>query len=380
MKATASYLFAVAAAASLAAGCRDVKGEARPTPRPVKVMEARAPEPATGARYSVSIQPYEQIALAFKSGGYVESVLRRQSADGRSRLLQAGDYVRAGTVIAQVRQADYRERVAQATSSLHELEASQVKAQADLDRAHYLFAANALTRPERDAAQASFDANTARIASARASINLAEIALREAAIVTPSDGVILERKVEIGTLVGSGTTAFLLGEVGVVKAVFGVPDSMVHRITTGQPLAITTEAFPGSRFNGKVTNVAPSADSQSRVFDIELSIPNRDGRLRPGMIGAVELPGPVSTGEADLSRLTAVPLSAIVRSDKNGGEYSLFVVEGRGDQLVAHARAVTLGPVLGNLVAITSGLQPRERVVIMGASLVIDGEPIRVIP
>ncbi len=366
-----------AALAGASVGCKEVKGEARPTPRPVKVLETKAPEVPSGARYAVSIQPYEQIALSFKGSGYVESVLRRKGADGRSRPLQAGDFVTAGTTVARVRQDDYRERVGQATFSLQELEVAQAKAKVDLDRALFLFGADAMTKPERDSAQAIFDQGAARVAAAKTQLNLAANALQDASLVAPVGGVILERKVETGALVSVGSIGFTLGNVSAVKAIFGVPDSVVHRIAPGQKLTVTTEAFHGRQFEGTVTKVAPSADSQTRVFDIEVTIPNRDGRLRPGMIGAVEL----AAGAERITAMaeSALPLSAIVRSPKNAAEYTVFVVDGRGDEVTAHARAVTLGPVQGNMVTVTRGLKAGERVIVMGASLVNDGETVRVI-
>ena len=374
-----SSLMAAVGCAALLAGCREVQGKTAPPARPVRVVEARTPDAPTGVRYSVSIQPYEQIPLAFKSGGYVDAVLRRPGADGRPRALQAGDVVRAGTVLARVREADYRERVTQAASSLRELEAAQTKAALDLDRAQYLFAAEALTKPERDAARAAFDAGAARLQYARAQVSLAEIALRESALVAPATGIILERKIETGSLVNAGSVGFVLGDVSAVKAVFGVPDSVVHRIALGQAIDVTSEAFHGQRFTGRITTVAPSADSQSRVFDIEVTIPNADGRLRPGMIGSVELAGDASVRDVLAPDATAVPLTAIVRSAKAAGEYTVFVVDGSARQ-VARARTVTLGPVRGNLVSISRGLAAGEHVVVMGASLLVDGEAVKVIP
>jgi RND family efflux transporter MFP subunit len=372
-------LAAMAAAAMLSTACRDVHGEAAAAPpRPVKVMDVRAAEAPAGIRYAVSIQPYEQIPLAFKAGGYIDEVAQRRGADGRQRALQAGDAVRAGTLLARVREADYRERVNQAAASLRELEASQTKAQLDLDRARTLFAAQALTKPDLDAAQNAFDATAARIASAHANIELARISLRDTALVAPRNGVILERKIEVGSLVGAGSLGFVLGDVAVVKAIFGVPDSLVHRIALGQRLDVTTEAFHGSGFPGRVTAISPSADPQSRVFDIEVSIANADGRLRPGMIGAVEVVADAAA-PAD-GGAPAIPLSAIVRSETRPNQYAAFVVDEDRDHATVHARSVTLGGVQGNLVAVMTGLKSGERVVVMGATLLKDGDAVRVIP
>jgi RND family efflux transporter MFP subunit len=160
---------------------------------------------------------------------------------------------------------------------------------------------------------------------------------------------------------------------------FGVPDSLVGRLRTGQPLRVTAEAYRGVKFSGRITAISPSADAQSRVFDIEVSIPNADGRLRPGMIGAVDVSAETPSVPALESGAPAIPLTAIVRADKPD-QYSVFIVDGSDDRPTVHGRDVTLGSVQGNLVAVTSGLSAGERVVVMGASLLKDGETVRVIP
>ena len=76
----------------------------------------------------------------------------------------------------------------------------------------------------------------------------------------------------------------------------------------------------------------------------------------------------------------AVPLSAIVRSPSNPDAYNVFVVQPVGDRAIAKVRPVELGPAAGNAVALTRGVEPGERVIVMGASLVSDGESVRVIP
>ncbi|HJZ78303.1 MAG TPA: efflux RND transporter periplasmic adaptor subunit, partial [Vicinamibacterales bacterium] len=268
----------------------------------------------------------------------------------------------------------------QATASLSELEATQVKAVRDRERARALFAAEALTKPDLDAAEAAHDANVARLASARAQIELADIALRDTALTAPATGVILDRKIETGSLVGSGTTGFVLGDIRVVKAIFGVPDALVSRITLGQALEVTSDAFPGKRFTGRVTAVSPAADQQTRVFDIEISIANADGRLRPGMIGGVEIVADAARGMAANAGDVAVPLAAIVRAAGGGDHYAVFVAEGPADKAIVHSRTITLGRVTGNLVSVNDSVRAGERVVVMGASLLKDGEEVRVIP
>jgi multidrug efflux system membrane fusion protein len=365
-------------AAAAAAGCAAPSAVERPVARAVRVVEARPAEAPRGLRYAATVHPIDEVALALKAQGYVTSLHQRRGIDGTLRVLQPGDVVRAGTELVRLRDAEYRERLHQAEGALQEVEASLEQAGLDLDRARQLFAAESLTKPDLDAAQGAYDMARARLASARAQVESARLALDDCVLVAPADGVVLERRLETGMLAGPGTVAFVMARVRVVKALFGVPDSGVASVALGQQLVMTTEAFPGASFEGFVSSVAPSADPQGRVFAVEVTLDNQDGRLRPGMIGAIEVD--VRSDAASRSAGVAVPLSAIVRSPHDVAGVSVFVADAAGDLVVARARTVTLGPAVGNAVSITSGLQAGERVIAMGATLVSDGEPVRIIP
>jgi multidrug efflux system membrane fusion protein len=294
-----------------------------------------------------------------------------------SRAAQAGDPVTRGTVLARVEDADYRERLNQSRAKLTEAEASAHKARLDLDRAEALFAADSLIKPDLDAARANFESARARVAATQAEMAQAANALRDTALVSPSNGVVLERRVEVGTLVAAGSVGYVLGDIASVKARFGIPDAMVDRITVGEQIEVVVEALAGSTFSGHLTKVAPAADPQSRVFDVEIAIRNRAGRLRPGMIGTVAF-GRNATEPAE--HPLTVPLNAIVKTDVESEGYAVFVLERRDDGEIARARRVQLGDVTGNGVVVTSGITAGDRVIVSGASLVADGDPVRVIP
>jgi RND family efflux transporter MFP subunit len=164
--------------------------------------------------------------------------------------------------------------------------------------------------------------------------------------------------------------------VSAVKARFGIPDAAIATVTLGETIGVTVDAVGETTFTGRVTSVAPTADPQSRVFDVEVTIPNSDGRLRPGMIGSVALGTPATPTAQPL----IVPLSAIVKSAVGSDKYALMVVERNGDAEIARLRTVELGDVTGNGVAVTHGVASGERVVVTGASLLVDGDSVRVIP
>jgi multidrug efflux system membrane fusion protein len=288
--------------------------------------------------------------------------------------------VTRGTVLARVREAEYRQRVDQGRAGLAEAEAGLAKARQDLERARTLFALDSLVKPDLDAAQASFDASQARLAVARADLELANLALRDCALTAPSAGILLERRVEAGALVASGTVGFVLGDISAVKARFGIPDAAIGTLTPGERIGFTVDAVAATSFEGRVTAIAPAADAQSRVFDVEITIPNRDGRLRPGMIGTVTLPATGAALPAASGAAQTVPLTAVVRAKSGSGDYAAFVVERQGGTDVARLRTVRLGDVIGNAIVVRGGLAAGEQVVVSGASLLVDGEPIRVVP
>ena len=374
-KSRTAFLTAAAVLAS-SIGCRHEK-KAERLPTPVHVEPVSVAGLAGGVRYSANVQPNQQVTLMFKSSGYVREIRRVKTGDGQTRNIQAGDTVARGTVLARVREADYIEKVNQARASLAEAAASLRREKLDYDRSNALFQTKSLAKADLDRSKSNYDTAEARVSGAKSQLDAARIALDDTALVAPMNALVLSRTVEEGTLVSAGTQAFTVADLSSVKAVFGVPDVVVRQIAIGQPLSVSVEAIPGQRFAGRITSIAPSAEQKSRVFDVEVSIPNADGRLRSGMIASVETPRVANVAPtAD----PAVPLTAIVKAPGESAGYAVFVLEGAGETARARIRAVKLGDVVGNRIAVTSGLNAGERVVVTGATIVADGDHVRVIP
>jgi RND family efflux transporter MFP subunit len=159
-----------------------------------------------------------------------------------------------------------------------------------------------------------------------------------------------------------------------VKAVFGVPDTAMGHIHLGSPETVTTDAVAGN-FYGHVTSVSPSADPKSRVYSVEVTIPNSDDRLKAGMIASIT----ISAGEMK-KRVTVVPLTAVVRSLDDPNGFAVFLAEGGGDTVKVRMQDVQLGTTYGNLIAVERGLAPGIRVVTTGATMIKDGEQVQIIP
>lgn len=367
----------VALIACLTASCGK-EPSLQKVPRPVRVEVVAPHASIPGTRYSANIEPYEQVAVAFKMGGYVSEIRQAHGSDGRMRNLQEGDRVTRGTVLARVRENDYVEAVNRANAALAGAEAGLRKAALDFERAKRLFENESLTKPDYDAAQAAYEIAQAQAEGARAALAAAKIQLQDTALVAPTDGVILKRLIEVGTLVGAGTVGFVMADTLSVKAVFGVPDLLMRRARLGIRLSITTEAYGTREFPGKITAISPAADPSSRVFDVEVTIPNLQDLLKPGMIASVAVPSE-DDARGPAKPALVVPLNAIVRAETGEG-YAVLVVANENGKQVARRRAVTIGQVYGNRIAILQGLSRGEHVILSGATLVSDGDEVRVIP
>jgi multidrug efflux system membrane fusion protein len=361
-----------------AAGCSGGDSEqAAIPPRPVKVQTLQRPDIAGAFRYSANIEPDSQVVMAAKVGGYVQEILQVRGADGRMRNLQPGDVVAAGTVLARVRDNDYREQVNQARSSLVSAEAGLEKATLDFARAQKLWDAQSLTKPDFDAAKANRDANAGQVEAARAQLALAQIALEDCALKAPSKSVVLNRSIEVGSLVSPGAPVFTLADSSSVKAIFGVPDTVVGRARLGMRLAVTSESFGMTQFWGQITAISPNADPATRVFQLELTIPNARNLLKPGMIASVAIPEQAVSARA--AGIQTVPLGSVVKGASEG-EFAVFVAETENGRNVARRRPIQIGEVYGNMVAVSEGLTPQQQVIVTGASLLTDGEPVQIIP
>ncbi len=324
------------------------------------------------SRYSATVDAATRVDLAFRVGGYVRSIGTVADGSG-SRPLREGDRVRRGTALATLDRTDNGERARQVQAQIEEATAAAAQAERTYARARTLFDKDALAKPELEAAQTALEAARARVAAATAGLRQVESVLGDHTLVAPFDGTLLRKTINVGALAMPGVPAFSLADMRTVKAVFGVPDTVLPDIRAAAIL-VQADAYPGAAFPARLTNVAPVADPRGRVFDVELTIPNGDGRLRPGMVVSVEL-----RREGDAAPELLVPLSAITRPAGGSTGYAVFLVEGQGTAAVVRQREVDLGQLRGNLVHVSRGLRKGDRVVVSGTAFVTDGATVRIV-
>ncbi|MGA8598791.1 MAG: efflux RND transporter periplasmic adaptor subunit [Bryobacteraceae bacterium] len=371
-----------------------------PDPVPVKTETVASQEVRPAWRYSGEIRPDKRVQLAFKEPGYIDALHQLRGGDGRLRDLQVGDEIPAGAVVAHLRRSDYEASLNTAEgqqqsiqgaldaakAELDQVKADQTKADLDFQRAEALYAAKAMTRPDYDAAVAHHAATTASVQAAlqqiearqgqlnaaRAQIVSARINLGDTNLVAPMPGVIVEKEIERGTLVAAGTRAFTLDDTRVVKVAFGVPDSMLVHFSLGSPLPVQIEAVART-FTGHITEIAASANRESRVFNIEVTLPNGDRCLKEGMIAGVRIE------QANAQTVPVVPLTALITAESGSNNYSVFTIREREGKQFAELKSVRVGETVGNSVVIEEGLIPGERIIVNRTNQLSDGRAVRVL-
>jgi RND family efflux transporter MFP subunit len=383
------------------AGCGTKTQRTGPEPVPVVAEIVATQQVQPSWTYSGEIRPDSEVQLAFKEPGYIAALYRVKGVDGRMRDVQIGDEIPAGATLARLRRSDYEASLNSAVgqqlsvqgtldvsqAELSRAKADQAKADLDFERAQALYAAQAMIRPDYDAAvdrhtsaianveaaEYQIEARRGQLSAASAQAVSARINLGDTSLDAPMPGVIVEKSVEPGSLVASGTRAFTLDDTRVVKVNFGVPDSMLARLKLGAQVPVQLDALQGRTFTGQISGISASANRESRVFNIEVTLPNRDRSLRVGMIARIRIE------QANTQTVPLIPLTALMTAESGSNDYSVFTVTERDGKQLAQLKSVRIGETFGKSVVIDEGLTPGEQIVVNRTNQVSDGSLIRVI-
>lgn len=344
----------LAAALSLAlAGCGGgPKPETAAAPQAAPPAPVRAEPVASAAvtqqtRAVGTLAPRDEVRLGFKVGGLVEQVR-----------VDAGDVVRKGEVLAELKRAEVDSAVAQATEAAD-------KARRDLERGRRLRADEVATEEQVENLTTAYNVALANLRTARFNAQYARIE-------APFDGVVFERLVDSGEPVQASQPVLVLGATGsgwIVR--IGLADRDAVRVDKGARASVTFDAFPGRVFDGTVTRVGAAADRFTGTFEVEVEVAPGGARFARGLVAKVALPlAQLSDVAADA---TVVPVAAIVEAD--GPRATVYVIDRAAN--VARRKDVTLGPILGEQVVVTAGLTVGEPIVVDGAAWLTDGRAVR---
>ncbi|MCL2001597.1 MAG: efflux RND transporter periplasmic adaptor subunit [Planctomycetes bacterium] len=346
----------------------------------VAVETARVKKADLGDRmvFTGSIQAEERYDAAPKIAGIIRQIN-----------FNVGDKVQRGDILAVLDDDEHILSVEQAEASLkvaeagaNDAESQLIIAKRDFDRTQNLLREKVVSVQEFDRADATYKAQQAKYETAIAQVELARASLKAAQVrlgytrvaaewdTGASQRVIGQRYVDAGALVNVTIPILSVLDINTVRAVISVSEKEYPRITQGDPVLVTTDAFPGRRFQGRVSRIPEELGLLTRGAEVEVAVNNPDSALKPGMFVRADIEFSRRLGAA------AAPLEAVVRRDD--GSRGMFVVD--ADRSSVSFQPITEGVVDGKLVELVDGgdLLDRE-VVILGQHLLKDGAAIRVV-
>jgi RND family efflux transporter MFP subunit len=262
-----------------------------------------------------------------------------------------GDFVKKGDIIARIDIRDYENALASVSAS-YEL------ADRNLDRIKELHSKDLVSKAELDRAQSE----AARL---EAAFKTAELNLQRTSIKAPFSGTINQLDAKKGLLLNVGELVAIILDISSVKVSVGIPESDVDAVRKLKNFNVTIDALGGKTVKGRKIFLSKSPDSRARLYELQLRVDNPGEKILPGMFARV------SIVKEEVADGVSVPLYAVVNRD----DENFVFVENEG---TAHVRMVEMGIVEGWLIQITKGLEPGERVVVVGHRSLDEGQGVNV--
>lgn len=302
----------------------------------------------------------EEVSLDFVSNGNFEPIQELKFSAEKSGkvtqvLVKEGDYVKAGQTLAIVR-SDVINVNAQNANAVYQ------NAVADYTRFENAFKTGGVTKQQLDQARLA-------MVNAKANLTQANINVGDTRLKAPISGIINKRFIEPGSILAGmpPTQMFEIVNVSKLKLKVTANESQIAGIKVGNVINVTSNVYPGKTFSGKITFVAPKADS-SLNFPVEIEITNNASNdLKAGMYGTAQF-----ASNQQKQNLMIVPRNAFVGSVSSN---QIFVNENG----VAVLKNVVAGRILGDKVEIVKGLNNGDQVVVTGQLNLVDGTKLEII-
>jgi membrane fusion protein (multidrug efflux system) len=275
---------------------------------------------------------------------------------------ESGTRVSQGELLVLLDTKQEQAQLSQQQARLAAAEAARELARLNFERLQGLVNDGAITRAEYDRAAAEQKQTSAEQAQTEAQIEEIRAAIERKTIRAPFSGILGLRQVNLGQYLSGGAAVAPLQSLDPIYVNFGVPQQDAGRVRAGQNIRITTEDLAGVAFEGRVTAINSIVDEATRNIQIQATLANKDGKLRPGMFVQTE----VLLGSSQ--QAVTLPASAISYAPYGD---SVFVVEELKDPNGRTYRGVRqqfvkLGPARGDQIAVVSGIKPSEEIVTSG--------------
>ncbi|WP_118855999.1 efflux RND transporter periplasmic adaptor subunit [Sphingomonas mesophila] len=277
--------------------------------------------------------------------------------------VDAGSWVRQGQVLASVDRSVQSQTAAQLAASIQVARADAALAQNEYERSAALVERGFVSKADLDRKRAARDAAQARVRVAQAQLGATRAQIGRLDIRAPTSGMVLARNVEVGQVVSPGSGAlFRLASGGDMEMRAQMSQQDLAAISVGLPASVTPVGSTRS-YAGRVWQVSPVIDPQSRLGEVRISVPF-DRSIRPGGFAEARITSGTTTAPL-------LPQSAVLADSK--GNY-VYIVNAKNE---VERRAVEVGSVDDSGVTIASGLSGNEQVVVSAGPFLNPGQKVR---
>ncbi|MCJ2142040.1 efflux RND transporter periplasmic adaptor subunit [Methylobacterium sp. E-066] len=319
----------------------------------IRVVEAQRTPVASEVVLTGDIQAQAQVNVSFRTNGKVAE-----------RRVEVGDHVEADQVLAVLEPLTQRANLDNAKAALASAEARLTQAKMAYERQKQLLAGGYTTRPSYDNAEQELRTAQAAVDSAQAALGTAQEQFSYTELRAGVSGIVTSRSVEVGQVVQSGQTVLVLAQDGPRDAVFNVYESLTARPPGDKTITVSLQANPAITARGTVREVSPTVDASSGTVRVKIGLE----QTPPAMgLGAVV----IGHGRFAPHDAVILPWSALYRYD---GHPAVWIYDtGRRTVSVRTVEIDRYGP---DVIALKSGVEPGERVVIAGIQFLRPGQEV----
>ncbi|MBD9375043.1 efflux RND transporter periplasmic adaptor subunit [Rhizobium sp. ARZ01] len=325
------------------AGCAEEKVAGETPIRPVKVVEVTTPDQGRIMQYSGAIRSKTEIAMGFRVDGKIVE-----------RFVDIGQSVKPGEVLARLDSVDYELSVRQAEAELASAEKQVEIAQRALRRAEFLQGKSATSQSALEQSQLAFEQAVSLRAAAASVLEQTRNKVAYSSLKSEVDGIVTAVSAEAGQVVAAGTPVVSVAAAGSMEVEIAVPEVDIAVFKPGKAVKAHLWANSDLKLDGKVREVAGSADSRSRTFAVRVSLPD-DPRLLLGMTATVTAKGD------DAVPAYVLPLSALSKQD---GKPAVWLVDPQTETV--RLRPVVVAGFSDDGVRVTEGVAAGDLVVAAG--------------
>ena len=273
---------------------QQTKKEAPPLPSDVQSVASAvtATETAANASQASSVAT-EAGGTIIATGEFVAPVHSELAAKNPGRVgkmfVDEGSHVTRGQPVLELETDYIRLNLQRAEADAKRAAAAEKDASADLGRKQELVAKESIPKATYDRSEAMYEQARAARESAQAQAAFYRQQLTDSVLRSPIDGVVAEKRTDVGQRLAESTVAMVLVQTSPLKLRFRVPEKYLAQVHRGGMVKAMVDPYPGQVFAGKVTVVGGVIDSATRSFTVETEFANRDGKLRPGLFARVEM-------------------------------------------------------------------------------------------